>query len=208
MTHLRKVELIMTIFSPHISFTELADLADERSSPSAETLRHVAECSHCSRQLQTLRQTTSLMRSDVIENAPSDLVNYAKGIFRQRASTPKPSPLSRIIAALTFDSFTAAPAYGLRSQPDSGRQLVYSTETLDIDVRVFTEDDEWQIAGQVPGSLCESGEVTLESDSFSATTKLSELCEFSFSSVPEGIYKLSVQLPDVTIETPPLEIGP
>ena len=198
----------MTIFSPHIAFTELADLADEHLSPSSEALRHLAECSHCSAQLQTLRQTTSLMRADVIENAPADLVNYAKGIFRQRAAHSKPSTLSRIVAALTFDSLTAAPAYGLRSQAGVGRQLVYSTETIDIDVRVSAEDDEWQIAGQVPGSLCASGEVTLESDSFSATTKLSELCEFSFSSVPEGTYKLSVQLPDVTIEIPPLEIGP
>src|SRR5262245_6476331 len=197
----------MTIFSPHIAFTELADLADEHSSPSSEALRHLAECSHCSDQLQTLRQTTSLMRSDLIENAPADLVKYAKGIFRQRAARRKPSTLSRIVAVLTFDSLTAAPAYGLRSQA-VGRQLVYSTETLDLDTRVSSENDLWQIAGQVPGSLCASGEVKLESDSFSAATKLTELCEFSFSSVPEGTYKISVQLPDVTIETPPLELGP
>jgi hypothetical protein len=135
-------------------------------------------------------------------------VKYAKNIFRQGVAHQKPSTLSRIVAALTFDSLTAAPAYGLRSQPGVGRQLVYSTETIDIDVRVSAENDEWQIAGQVPGSLCTSGEVTLESDSFSVSTKLTGLCEFSFSSVPEGTYKLSVQLPDVTIETPPLEIGP
>jgi hypothetical protein len=198
---------IMTFFSPHIAFTELADLADEHSSPSSEALRHLAECSHCSDQLQTIRQTTSLMRSDLIENAPADLVKHAKGIFRQRVARRKPSTLSRIVAALTFDSLTAAPAYGLRSQMGVGRQLVYSTETIDIDVRVSAENDEWQIAGQVPGSLCASGEVKLEGDSFSATTKLTEFCEFSFSSVPEGTYKLSVQLPDVTIETPPLELG-
>jgi hypothetical protein len=198
----------MTIFSPHVAFTELADLADEHSSPSPEAQRHLNECSHCSAQLQTLRQTTGLMRSDVIESAPAELVKYAKSIFRQRAANPKPSALRRIVAALTFDSLTATPAYGLRSQAGGGRQLVYSTDTVDIDVRVSAENEEWQIAGQVPGSLCESGEVTLESDSFSATAKLSELCEFSFSSVPEGTYKLSVQLPDVTIETPPLEIGP
>jgi|SRR5215213_448365 len=198
----------MTIFSPHIAFTELADLADEHSSPSPEGLLHLAECSHCSAQLQTIRQTTSLMRSDMIESAPTDLVKYVKGIFRQRAAQSKPSTLSRIVAALTFDSLTAAPAYGVRSHAGGGRQLVYSIENVDIDVRVSAENEEWQVAGQVPGAFCATGEVTLESDSFSATTKLSELCEFSFSSVPEGTYKLSVQLVDVTIETPPLEIGP
>jgi len=198
----------MTIFSPHIAFTELADLADEHTSLSPEGLLHLAECSHCSAQLQTIRQTTSLMRSDVFENAPTDLVKYAKSIFRQRIAARKPSVVSRIVAALTFDSLTAAPAHGLRSQVGGSRQLVYSTETVDIDVRVSAEKEEWQLAGQVPGLLCAGGEVTLESDGFLATTTLSELCEFSFSSVPDGTYKLSVQLPDVTIETPPLELGP
>ena len=198
----------MTIFSPHIPFTALADLADEHSPASAESLRHLAECSHCSGQLLTLRQTTSLMKSDVIENAPAELVKHAKDIFRQRVATRKPSVLSRIVAALTFDSLTAAPAYGLRSQAGNGRQLVYSTESVDVDVQVSEENEEWRITGQIPGSLCTGGEVNLEGEGFSATAKLNELCEFAFSSVPEGIYKLAVHLPDVIIETPPLELGP
>lgn len=198
----------MTIFSPHISFTELADLADEQAAPSTDTLQHLADCSSCSGQLQTIRQTTSLMRSDTIENAPAELVNHAKHIIRQRVAGRKPTALSRILAVLTFDSLIAAPAYGLRSDTSSGRQLVYSTETVDIDVRVSTENDQWQIEGQVPGSLCDSGEVNLESGAFSATAKLTELCEFSFGSVPAGTYRLAVHLHDVIIETPPLELGP
>ena len=198
----------MSIFPPHINFSELADLADERAAPSSEILEHLADCSSCSGQLQTIRQTTSLMRTDAIENAPAELVKYAKDMFRQRIASRKPSALSRILAALTFDSLTAAPAYGLRSEADSGRQLVYSTENVDIDVRVSAENDEWQIEGQVPGSLCDSGDVNLESAAFSATAKLTELCEFSFHSIPAGSYKLAVHLHDVIIETPPLEIGP
>lgn len=199
----------MNIFSPHITFTELADLADEHLSPSPDALQHLDECFHCSRRLQTIKQTTSFMRSDAIENAPAELVKSAKSIFRQRAAAPqRPSALSRIVAALTFDSLTAAPAYGLRSQAGGARQLVYSTETLDIDVRISEENEVWQIAGQVPGSLCDTGDVSLEGDSFSATSKLNELCEFSFSSVPDGTYKLALHLHDVIIEIPPLEIGP
>jgi hypothetical protein len=199
----------MNIFSPHLTFTELADLADEHLSPSPDALRHLDECSHCSGQLQTIKQTTSLMRSDVIENAPAELVKSAKNIFRQRAAvTKKPSALTRIVAALTFDSLSAAPAYGLRSQRGAGRQLVYSTETLDIDVRISEENEVWQIAGQVPGSLCDTGNVTLEGDSFSATSKLNELCEFSFTSVPGGTYTLALHLHNVIIEIPPLQIGP
>jgi hypothetical protein len=199
---------IMTIFSPHISFTELADLADERAAAPSETLDHLADCSSCSAQLQTIRQTTGLMRADAIESAPVELVKYAKDIFRQRVAGRKPSTLSRILAALTFDSLTAAPAYGLRSEAGSGRQLVYSTENVDVDVRVSAENNEWHIEGQVPGSLCDTGEVHLESAAFSTSAKLTELCEFSFSSIPAGTYRLAVHLHDVIIETPPLEIGP
>jgi hypothetical protein len=199
----------MNIFSPHITFTALADLADKHSAPSADALRHLEECSHCARQLQSIKQTTSLMRSDVIENAPAELVKSAKDLFRQRAAaTRKPSSLSRIVAALTFDSLTAAPAYGLRSQAGAGRQLVYSTETRDLDVRISEENDKWHVSGQVPGSLCDTGHASLEGDSFSATAKLNELCEFSFSSVPDGTYTLALHLLDVIIEIPPLEIGP
>jgi hypothetical protein len=198
----------MKIFPPHITFSELADLADEHAPASAETLGHLAECSKCSEQLHTIRQTTSVMKSDLIESAPAELVKYAKNIFRQRIASPKRSALSRIVAALTFDSLTAAPAYGLRSQAGGGRQLVYSTETVDIDVRVSAENEEWQLSGQLPGLLCTGGKVDLEGDKFSATAKLNELCEFAFSSVPEGTYKLAIHLPDVIIETPLLELGP
>ena len=198
----------MTIFSPHITFAELADLADERAVPSHEMLQHLTDCSSCSGQLQTIRQTTSLMRSDAIESAPDGVVKYAKDIFRQRAARPKPAALSRILAALTFDSLTAAPAYGLRSEAGSERQLVYSTDSVDIDVRVSAENDQWQINGQVPGSLCDTGEVNLEGDAFSATAKLTDLCEFSFRSVPAGTYTLAIHLHDMTIEIPPLALGP
>ena len=197
----------MSIFSPHIPFTELSELAEEQSKTSAEALAHLATCSECSSQLQSIRQTISFMRSDTAEDAPARLVQSAKSIFRQKVVTHGPSLLKVIIASLTFDSFTHAPAFGLRSQTTAGRQLVYSAETADIDVRVSPEDDSWQISGQVLGADCASGGVELESDDFSASAQLNELCEFSFGSVPAGAYKFSIRLQDALIETPPLELG-
>lgn len=196
----------MNILSPHISFTELADLAEEHSPASAEAVAHISVCSSCARQFQTMRHTIDLMRSDSAEDAPAELVQYAKNIFRARPFNGEPSLLERVVAMLTFDSLTAAPAFGLRSAMNAGRQLVYSTETADIDVRISTDNEEWSIAGQILGSGCESGSVTLEGDNFSATAELNELCEFSFQPVPGGAYKLVVGLADLTIETPPLEL--
>ena len=197
----------MNIFSPHIPFTALVDLADENSVTSDEVMEHLFACSLCSGQLEKIRQTIVLMRSDTIENPPANVVESARRVFRSRVSStsPEPSWASRVIAALSFDSLTAAPAFGLRSQASGGRQLIYSTETADIELRVSPENE---IAGQILGATCEYGEVNLESDDFSATARLNEVCEFFFGSVPAGTYKISVQLPGLLVDIPQLELGP
>ena len=197
----------MSIFSPHIPFTELTELAEDKSQTSPEALAHLAACSECSTLLQSVKQTIGLMRSDTTEDAPAELVQYAKKIFREQVVPRGPSLLKLIIAGLTFDSLTNAPAFGLRSQTNAGRQLIYSTETADIDVRVSPENDEWQIAGQLLGEDCPGGDVELEGDDFSASAELNELCEFSFGSVPAGAYKISIRTSDQLIETPRLDLG-
>jgi len=198
----------MNIFSPHIPLPELTDIADNKSAISAAAREHLAACSHCSKQLENLRQTINLMRTDETEDAPAELLQYARNIFRSRAVREARSLLTTIIASLVFDSLTSEPAFGLRSQAAAGRQLIYSAEAADIDVRVSPENDEWQIAGQVLGSSCTSGDVSLENDSFLTSVALNDLCEFSFGTVPNGVYNISVRLPDLSIEIPPLELGP
>lgn len=198
----------MNIFSPHMSFEELADLADGHSTLSTEAAEHLSGCSQCSRQLQTIQQTIGSMRLDIAENAPAERVQYAKNAFRERGVIEKPSLFRRVVASLTFDSLTAAPAFGLRSEMNAARQLVYATETAYIDVRVSPDNDEWEITGQILGSSCASGDVNLEGDSFSASVELNEVCDFSISAVPNGNYKIFVRLPDLVIETPQFELGP
>jgi|KBSSwiStaDraftv2_1062776.scaffolds.fasta_scaffold32759_3 hypothetical protein len=197
----------MNTHIPHISFSELADIAEEHSSASAEILQHLAACSHCSQELRAIRQTLALMKSDHTEAAPVELVNYAKNLFRGQRGAPKPSLVERVLAVLAFDSLTVAPGFGLRSGLAAGRQLIYSTEMADIDLRVSPQSGEWEIAGQILGSSHSEGKVNLESDAFSASANLNELSEFSFRSVPRGTYRMFVHLPNLEIETPPLEVG-
>jgi len=197
----------MNTFSRHVPFTVLAELAEGRSPGSPEANEHLSSCRQCSRELESLRKTIELMRSDTSENAPADLVASIKNYPRQ-VSNRESSLLPRVLASLSFDSLTNAPAFGLRSQAAAGRQLIYSTETADIEVRVSQADAEWHIAGQVLGTDCVSGDVELESENFSASATLNELCEFSFGAVPAGAYKLSVHLPTLVVKTPRLELGP
>jgi hypothetical protein len=196
----------MNIFSPHIPFPELADLADENYPSSAEVLEHLSTCLQCSDQLEKLRQTIGLMRTDTTDDTPVRLVQNARNVFRSRVASGVPSFVKRVVAALDFDSLTMAPAFGLRSQAGGDRQLIYSTETADIEVRVSPENE---VEGQILGATnCENRDVNLEGASFSASAKLNELCEFSFGFVPAGTYKLTVHLPDLLVETPQLELGP
>lgn len=196
----------MNIFSQHIPFPELADLADDDSATPAEVLRHLSICLQCSGQLERLRQTIGLMRSDMPEDTPARLVENARNVFRARAVTRQPSFVQRVVASLAFDSLTSAPAFGLRSPAGGDRQLIYATETADIEVRVSPENE---VAGQILGATgCANRDVNLESESFSATAKLNDLCEFSFGTVPAGTYRLFVHLPDLLVETPQLELGP
>jgi anti-sigma factor RsiW len=185
----------------------LADAAEELSKPAAETLEHLATCSHCAKELQTLRQTIGLMRSDDVEDAPARLIKNAREMFRVRGANRESSRLARVLAALTFDSLTAKPAFGLRSGASAGRQLIYSTESTDIDLRVAEQSGEWEIAGQILGLSQSGGKVNLESESFSASADLNELAEFGFQSVPSGSYTMFVQLPELEIEIPPLQLG-
>ena len=197
----------MNIFSPHIAFAEMADLAEVNGAPPARMQEHLSACAQCSKELNELRRTIGLMRSDSAEDAPPELVASAKRIFRGPTVRRVLSPLARIVASLDFDSLTDKPAFGLRSSISTGRQLLYSTEIADIDLRVSAQSGEWELAGQV---LCPSqseGQVSLESDTLSAASELNELSEFIFKEVPSGTYKLLVRLTEVEIEIPPLQLG-
>jgi hypothetical protein len=197
----------MDIFSPHLPFAELAELADERSTPAPGLVEHLATCKQCKSQLESLKQTIGLMRADTAEDAPRDVLAAVKN-YPRRSASREPSLWQRVTASLSFDSLTNAPAFGLRSQATTARQLIYAAQTADIEVRVSPANEDWLIAGQVLGSDCASGDVDLEGDGFSVSAKLNELCEFSFGAVPTGAYKLSVRLPELLIETPWLELGP
>lgn len=197
----------MNIFSPHPPFAELAELADKGSTATPELLEHLSTCAQCKNELESLRKMIRLMRSDTAEDAPRALLATVRNYPRKSASR-EPALLRRIVSSLSFDSLTTRPAFGLRSHATAARQLIYSAGTADIEVRVLPADEEWQIAGQVLGAGCASGDVDLQGNSFSASAKLNELCEFSFGAVPTGAYKLSVRLPELLIETPWLELGP
>jgi len=188
----------------HISLETLADIAEDRlTSIALETaMSHVATCSACDDKLRRLQQLIGTMKSDTAQDAPRDVLLSAINIF----PAERPSPLRRIVATLIFDSRNAGPAFGMRSLHKASRQLVYSAQQTDLDLRVTIQNEECIVAGQLLREACVGGFVEISGTNGSAESSLNELCEFTLPAIPVGTYSLTVRMPDVEIEIPELEL--
>lgn len=190
--------------SSHISLGTLADVIENRATPATlQAVRtHVATCSECGETLQRLERLIMMMRSDAAADAPRDLLMSAIKLFPPGA----PRPLRRIVATLIFDSRKAMPVFGMRSVRSSSRQLLYSAQQTDLDLRITIQNDECIVAGQVIREGYVGGLVEISGPTGSAEASLNELCEFTLPALPTGNYSLKVRMSDVEIEIPELEL--
>jgi len=201
----------MNTTSQHIPFEQLADLAEDRIQPDVRTatLGHVEVCATCSDEFHQLEELIQSMKLDREPDAPRDLVNYAVNLFSQRRQPAKASTLRRIIAALTFDSGSnLTPVFGVRSGEASTRQLVYSADEFDIDLRISSEGDRYIITGQVLAEECGGATISIEGETESMSADLTELCEFSLPPVAPGTYLLRIQRADLEVQIPQLDVKP
>jgi anti-sigma factor RsiW len=202
----------MRLTPRHITFARLADLAEGRLSPeeTAEERAHLAACTSCSAQAAQLGHLSALMRADTSEDAPAELVSSVVRMFRARqAQREEPGLLRRLVAALTFDSSSLQPAFGVRSgQAAPARQMLFSAGDLDVDLRLAPGGEGWTVSGQVLGP-CEGGEVELvdAEGSTAARATLNELCEFTLlPPTPDGTYALRLRLDGAEVEIPELSL--
>lgn len=192
------------INSSHISLETFVDIVEGRATSAAleGAVAHISSCSDCVDTLRRLQQVILTMKSDTSQDAPRDVLQSAINIF----SPERHTPLRHIIAILTFDSRLAGPAYGIRSLRNVSRQLLYSAQETDLDLRITVQNDECIVAGQVIRAECVSGLVEISGDAGLATASLNEVCEFTLPAIPLGNYALRIKLPDVQIEIPELEL--
>ena len=200
----------MNLTFQHLPFEKLADMAENRllATERAAAQAHVSACSRCSTQLARIEQTINLMRSDEAEDAPRPALASVLNMFRARtaAAASEPSLVQRVLAALSFDSLQASPAYGVRSGQATARQMLFSAGANDIDLRVQPSGEAWVVSGQVLGE-CAGGSIRLEGTAAEAVAELNELCEFTLPAVPSGSYTLRLRLDEVEVEVPELRLG-
>jgi len=137
-----------------------------------------------------------------LPDAPAALRRRAEGIWPRR-----PGLIQRISAMVSLDSW-AAPLPALRSDAQAGRQLLLTTETRDIDLRIMPDGNGWAIEGQVLGPA-EDGSVGLCSAGAQiAATQLDDLGSFRLTGLADGRYQLVLYFPTERVELPELEAGP
>jgi hypothetical protein len=117
----------------------------------------------------------------------------------------------RVQAWLRFDSWAGAPlAAGLRSTGTSAtRQLIFSAEGRDIDLRIAPSDGElFSVSGQVLGPD-ERGTVTLarEDGTVPNEAPLDDFGEFHLAGVEPGRYSLRLLLPAQELQLPVFDVG-
>ena len=198
----------MSTGSRHIPFEQLIDFVEGRLSPDEQTQSraHVSACHRCAAEVAWLERVIELMRTNDIEEPPPRVATHIMHSFRSR-SAPALSPLrQRIMAALRFDSAQLPLPVGMRSGPIAERQLVFSAEGLNLDLRITPAGSLWTVSGQVLVSG-RRGQVELRSPSGTLQAELGDASEFVLPPVPPGDYMLILRLADIEVEVAGLQIG-
>jgi hypothetical protein len=155
----------------------------------------------------------ALAASRVLHDAPEAAIERAIALFAPRAaaaSTLRRPGLLRRLATLAFDSGSQpALAFGQRSEAGGVRQLLFSLEGRDIDLRIAPDESgaAFALSGQVLGPDS-AGVVVIEPDQGgdADAVTLSELGEFRLRPVGPGTYRLTLELADQAIELPPVQV--
>jgi len=176
---------------------------------------HVADCPHCHRELDLLKQITSEGTTGRSPPFFSQAL-HATVIPQSHISTHQPAvtQLRRVIAEmLRFEiPTTLAEAYGAPRGPARTDQYAYQAENLQITIdvqRLVNRADRRVLIGTLflddalPQGGCQASAYLAHTNQLIRTTELDELGNFVFDDLSPGSYRLSLRLPDreVVIET-------
>lgn len=202
----------------NVSFEDLVDyvegqMASDRRSQVDAHLE--GGCRTCERHVTWLRQVTDSMKADDSLEPPVWVTRRAVRLFEQQGPRRRPSLLQRFSAGLVFDNTWHAQLAGVRGGSLAPtRQMLFSSDDIDVDVRVDGTADQGEVTlvGQVlpnvdDGRDLSGVEVHLlqgRRELFHRTTD--RLGEFTVGRLPHGKYRLLIRLADREITIPSFEI--
>jgi hypothetical protein len=144
-------------------------------------------------------------------DAPEHVIQRAFTIWQPKATAKTESIVSKILAVIKFDSAQQSPmALGVRSIGYATRQIIFSADMRDIDLRIAAKNinqsaKAWAVSGQILGPD-EGGSVTLAGTGREWTTSIDEMGEFHFDDLPDGDYRLSAHFEGAEVALPSFRI--
>jgi hypothetical protein len=152
----------------------------------------------------------ALLRSSRgLEAPPAIVLQRAIDLWPAALPASPTGALRRLLATLSFDSGRAAPlAYGMRGSATGPRQLLFSAEGHDIDLRVSAAGGGSSLHGQVLGPDARGRARAFGDDGLERcpAAALDELGEFRLELPGAGRCVLRLELTGLLIELPPFDI--
>jgi hypothetical protein len=198
-----------TRMAKHLTFEIMVDLAEGRLEASAVQAAeaHLHTCTKCQAAMAGVHKMLVTVQEDALLAPPPAVVARALQAFRPVAPTASAQQIfvRKLMALLSFDS-GMTPAYGLRSGPAPVRQMLFTVDEFDVDLRIDSSGSGWRVAGQLLGGAAE-GEVNIVGSGEHYSAPLTELGEFVLEPLAAGAYTLSILMPGVELALPELLIG-
>lgn len=135
-----------------------------------------------------------------LPEAPEPMIRRAESIWPGSGSL-----LMRTRALLSIDSWSN-PLPALRSGSFQTRQLLFTTEMRDIDVRITPGGGAWTIEGQVLGPADGGSLSVLRDGDQVAMVELDELGTFHVEGLAAGRYQLVVYFANERVELPDVDV--
>lgn len=174
---------------------------------SNQVKNHLKKCGNCLAEAEKFANIINLLKTDKSEDAPAELINWTKNLFRSRITEPKKSILQKIAAVLEMDLSKNQPAFGERSSSNPIRQMLFRADDIGITLKISNDDGNIYLMGQVLDEKFGGCETILSNDKKSFFTKANELSEFKIKDVPDGVYFLTIRNNEKEISIENLELS-
>ena len=170
-------------------------------------------CKQCSEKITLLRIALKAAAQDQTVAPPVDVLRRAVALYRKRPVNPL-QPLLRVFAELQFDSRLQLSLSSVRGPGAAHtRQMLYSTQHVDIDLQITSEHGDNNLIGQILVSEKSTEKpaafVSLHNKSGELLngTETDALGQFSFNQISAGVYDLDFDLGSQEVAIAGLELG-
>jgi hypothetical protein len=199
MAHLT-YETLINYLEGHLSAEEQREAETHLNGP----------CDSCQRRRASLQTVLRSAAEDQTTPPPASVLKLAIDIPLTHPKSTQPGLLTRLIAALTFDSHLQLSSALTRGAARE-RQMLFSADQVDIDLQIKPVREGHDLIGQVLGGPVKgitSAFVSLQKDTgqLLKATESDSKGQFVFRGLPSGMYNLIFDLENQEVAVMGIEV--